>query len=79
MGRARGRAFTCSGLVDRRDAEIRVTRDQYRGHEVVYIRVWFIEQGSGQWKSSGRGLQFDEKRLEAVIEGLQQARSCSVR
>jgi hypothetical protein len=57
-----------------RNAEIRVTRDQYEGREVVDIRVWFIEQGSGLWKPSGRGVQFDEKRLDAVIDGLGKAR-----
>lgn len=57
-----------------RNAEIRVTRDQYQGREVVDIRVWFIEAASGLWKPSGKGVQFDEKRLEAVIAGFQAAR-----
>jgi hypothetical protein len=42
--------------------------------------VWFVEAGSGLWKPSGRGVQFDEKRLEAVISGLQAAgRSTSLK
>jgi hypothetical protein len=56
-----------------RSAEIRVTRDVYQGRKVVDIRVWFVEASSGTWKPSGRGVQFDEKRLEAVIEGLKSA------
>lgn len=56
-----------------RNAEIRVTRDRYEGREVVDIRVWFVEADSGVWKPSGRGVQFDEKRLDAVIAGLQAA------
>jgi len=57
-----------------RNAEIRVTRDHYEGREVVDIRVWFVEAGSGLWKPSSRGVQFDEKRLDAVIAGLEGAR-----
>jgi hypothetical protein len=57
-----------------RTAEIRVTRDHYEGREVVDIRVWFVEAGSGLWKPSGRGVQFDEKRLDSVIAGLEAAR-----
>lgn len=55
-------------------AEIRVTRDQYQGREVVDIRVW-VQELSGAWKPSTKGVQFDEKRLEAVIVGLQAARA----
>ena len=57
-----------------RTAEIRVTRDCYEGREVVDIRVWFMEAASGLWKPSSRGVQFDEKKLEAVIAGLASAR-----
>ncbi|MGJ7501081.1 PC4/YdbC family ssDNA-binding protein [Variovorax sp. ZT5P49] len=57
-----------------RTAEIRVTRDRYESREVVDIRAWFVEVSSGVWKPSGRGVQFDGKRLEAVIAGLQSAR-----
>lgn len=56
-----------------RSAEIRVTRDQYEGREVVDIRVW-VQEPSGAWKPSTKGVQFDEKRLEAVIAGLERAR-----
>lgn len=56
-----------------RSAEIRVTRDRYEGREVVDIRVWVQEPG-GTWKPSTKGVQFDEKRLEAVIAGLELAR-----
>lgn len=56
-----------------RTAAIRDTSGQYAGREVVDIRVWFQDDG-GQWKPSGKGVQFDENRLEAVIAGLQQAR-----
>lgn len=56
-----------------RTAEIRVTRDQYEGREVVDIRVW-VQEPSGAWKPSTKGVQFDEKRLEGVIAGLQSAR-----
>ena len=53
-------------------AEIRVTRDQYQGREVVDIRVW-VQEPSGAWKPSTKGVQFDEKRLGAVLAGLQLA------
>lgn len=56
-----------------RGAEIRITRDQFAGREVVDIRVWFRDD-LGQWKPSGRGVQFDEKRLDAVVTGLQAAK-----
>lgn len=62
-----------------RNAEIRVTCDQYKGREVIDIRVWFVEQDSGLWKPSSRGVQFDEKRLEAVIAGLASARTSRIR
>lgn len=55
-----------------RSAEIRVTRDQYQGREVVDIRVW-VQEPNGVWKPSTKGVQFDEKRLGAVITGLQLA------
>ena len=35
-------------------AEIRVTRDQYQGREVVDIRVW-VQELSGAWKPSTKG------------------------
>jgi hypothetical protein len=54
-------------------AEIRVTRDQYQGREVVDIRVW-VQEPSGAWKPSTKGVQFDEKRLDAVLAGLQMAK-----
>lgn len=56
-----------------RTAEIRVTRDEYEGPEVVDIRVW-VQEPSGAWKPSTKGVQFDEKRLEALIAGLQKCR-----
>jgi hypothetical protein len=56
-----------------RTAEIRVTRDRYKGREVVDVRVW-VQEPSGAWKPSTKGVQFDEKRLEALITGLQGAR-----
>lgn len=56
-----------------RSAEIRVTRDQYEGREVVDIRVW-VQEPSGAWKPSTKGVQFDEKRLPAVIAALQAAK-----
>lgn len=56
-----------------RNAEIRVTRDLYQGREVVDIRVW-VQEPSGAWKPSSKGVQFDEKRLEAVTRGLIAAR-----
>lgn len=54
-------------------AEIRVTRDQYQGREVVDIRVW-VQEPSGAWKPSTKGVQFDEKRLDAVLTGLKLAK-----
>lgn len=54
-------------------AEIRVTRDQYQGREVVDIRVW-VQEPSGAWKPSTKGVQFDEKRLDAVATALQMAK-----
>lgn len=61
-------------IMKSRTAEIRVTRDHYQGREVVDIRVW-VQEPSGAWKPSTRGVQFDEKRLDAVIAGLQAART----
>lgn len=58
-----------------RSAEIRVTSDQYEGRQVVDFRVWFIEEGTGNWKPSQKGVSFDLKRLDAVIEGFTKLRA----
>lgn len=60
-----------------RSAEIRVVTDTYEGRDVVDLRVWFVDPMSGQWKPSQRGVQFDVKRLDAVISGLVLARKAS--
>lgn len=55
---------------------IRVVRDQYQGHELVHIRVWFSE-GDGELKPTKKGLAFRTDQLPQVIEALQKAQEAA--
>ena len=49
--------------------EIRVTLDEYQGHELVSLRVWF-ESPDGDMRPSKKGLAFRRELLPQIMEAL---------
>ena len=49
--------------------EIRVTLDEYQGHELVSLRVWF-ESPDGDMRPSKKGLAFRRELLPQILEAL---------
>ena len=50
---------------------IRVVRDQYEGHELVHVRIWYSD--GDELKPTKKGLAFRLGQLPQVIEALQKA------
>lgn len=61
----------------RNDREIvRVTIDQYRGHDVVSIRNFYQASG-GEWKPGRGGMTMAVRHLPALIKALTEAADCA--
>ena len=52
-------------------ADIRVTRDIYKGRETVDIRVWFFAKTEGVFVPSSKGVTFDAGKCPELIQALQ--------
>lgn len=51
--------------------EIRVTRGDFKGHDVVGIRVWFLDRDSGEMRPGKEGFAFRAALLDEIIGALQ--------
>lgn len=51
--------------------EIRIHLEQFRGHEIVNIRVWF-EADDGEMRPSKKGLAFRVDLLPEIMNALTQ-------
>jgi hypothetical protein len=54
--------------------EIRVTRGEYKGHDIIAVRVWFEDRETGEMRPGKDGLAFRVDLVDEVIEGLQAAK-----
>jgi len=54
--------------------EIRISRGEYKGHDVVGVRVWFEDRESGEMRPGRDGLAFRAELVDEVIEGLRAAK-----
>lgn len=61
----------------RNDREmVRVTIDEYRGHDVVSIRN-FYKAADGEWKPGRGGMAMAVRHLPTLIKALIQAADCA--
>lgn len=51
-------------------AEVRVTRDTYKGRQTIDIRVWFLDASSGDYVPSSKGVTLDAGKGSELIEAL---------
>lgn len=49
--------------------EIRITLDDFRGYQLVNLRVWF-DAGDGEYRPGKQGLAFRADLLSEVLEAL---------
>jgi hypothetical protein len=54
--------------------EIRISRSEFKGYDIVHIRVWFKDHDTGEMRPSRHGLAFRAELVDEVIEGLQAAK-----
>ncbi|AGT08119.1 transcriptional coactivator p15/PC4 family protein [Paracoccus aminophilus] len=52
--------------------EIRLSLDDYKGMQLVNLRIWF-KADDGEFRPSQKGIAFKAELLPAVLEGLQAA------
>ena len=51
------------------DQEIRVSRDFFKGKELLTIRKWYSENGTEGLKP-GKGVTFNYENIDDIVEGL---------
>ena len=51
------------------DQEIRVSRDFFKGRELLTIRKWYSENGTDELKP-GKGVTFNYENIDDIVEGL---------
>src|SRR5580704_16111244 len=54
--------------------EIRVTRGDFKGHDIVGLRVWFEDRASGEMRPGKDGLAFRAEFVDEIIEALRAAK-----
>jgi len=54
--------------------EIRVTRGDFKGHDVVGVRVWFQDRDTGELRPGKDGLAFRAELVDEIIEALRAAK-----
>ncbi len=54
--------------------EIRVTRGDFKGHDVVSVRVWFHHRESGEMRPGRDGVAFRASLIDELIGALQAAK-----
>jgi hypothetical protein len=55
-----------------RDEVIRVGVSEYEGHDFAQVRVWY--EKDGDWRPTKKGVTFNAKNIDQVIEGLRGAK-----
>src|SRR5271154_1247184 len=55
--------------------EIRITRGDFKGFDVVGVRVWFQDRESGEMRPGKDGLAFRAELVDEIIEGLRAAKA----
>jgi hypothetical protein len=54
--------------------EIRVTRGDFKGHDIVGLRVWFQDRETGEMRPGKDGLAFRAELVDEIIEALRAAK-----
>jgi hypothetical protein len=54
--------------------EIRITRGDFKGFDVVGVRVWFQDRDTGEMRPGKDGLAFRVELVDEVIEALRAAK-----
>ena len=54
--------------------EIRVTRGDFKGYDIVGLRVWFEDRDSGEMRPGKDGLAFRAELVDEIIEALRAAK-----
>jgi hypothetical protein len=54
--------------------EIRITRGDFKGFDVVGVRVWFQDRDTGVMRPGKDGLAFRAELVDEIIEGLRAAK-----
>ena len=55
--------------------EIRVTRGDFKGFDVVGVRVWFQDRDTGEMRPGKDGLAFRAELVDEIIEALRAAKA----
>ena len=57
--------------IDKNSMEkIRIARTNYKGYDLVSLRVYFQDKISGEWKPSPKGITFKVELIDDVIKAL---------
>ena len=54
--------------------EIRITRGDFKGFDIVGLRVWFEDRESGEMRPGKDGLAFRAELVDEIIEALRVAK-----
>ena len=49
--------------------ELRIERQEYRGHDMINLRVWF-DDGTGEYRPGKQGIAFKAELLMDVLDAL---------
>ena len=52
---------------------VRITVDEYRGRQVVDVRIWLLDAESGEVHPTRKGVTLAAARLPELVEALKQA------
>lgn len=64
----------CIGRIRKTDnAEVRVSRNTWKGRPVVDVRVWFRPDGSAEYVPSRKGLTIDAAKVGDLVDLLGEA------
>jgi len=55
--------------------EIRVTRCDFKGHDIVGLRVWFEDRESGEMRPGKDGIAFRAELVDDIVEALRAAKA----
>lgn len=62
-----------SGAVRKTEtAEVRVSRNSWKGRDVIDIRIWFLPRGGGEFVPSRKGLTIDARKLPSLVDALRE-------
>ncbi|MBU0516056.1 MAG: transcriptional coactivator p15/PC4 family protein [Proteobacteria bacterium] len=55
--------------------KVRVELSEYRGHDLISIRVWWLDGNSDTWRPSKKGLALSIDQLPELMDALAKART----